>query len=811
MKDLLHRLFGSGTTAPQTATIPPGKQPPAVVDRDSQQVEIGQRLAAITRENDRNSLLATALNDKSAAVRLAAAARLDDPADLDQLRRDSTDKNVQRHARETLKALRAQEQQHEEQRQRIGQLLESATHHAARSWEPLYEARIDTLLEGWQAVSTAATAGEQERFAELLALARDTARRHADELAARAGAIAAKQEMIGACTELETLAQRLAQEDLIESLSAVSALRSTQQTRWDEALAQTPADTPLLSRFRTATRLLDRWLTAAVELSRATPELAALQEPVAGSEAGPQEIIDDCEARIDALRARIDWPVGTKLPPALQDLDQLAQRLAARRRSLQADTRVQLAQLRKRRNALRHMIDEGQLRVAVRAHQWLQKRIAELPAREAAQEAAALAPLGEALAKLHDWYEFASVPKKEELCIAIESLAATTDDVPARAEAVRELRTRWNTLCSADPDADPVLRARFDRAAELAWAPCAAWYEAQRKLQDDNLAARDALCTQWEAALAVAPSDAAGWRTRDRLERDWHGQWKSHEPVRWPEARASQERFKALLGRLRAQLAAERARGSASRRALIERAVALQTQEPLESALAAARELSNDWKQLGWADARDDRPFWQEFREALDAVFARRDAARDAEREARAAAAVAEAQRRADEQAKREQKIAAVRTARQAEVDAALALAAAESARMNGQDIDLAPLAAQVSALPGKSALLLALRKRLQQVQADASLDHAQAAANMETLATLTLDLEILLDAPSPPELAAARMQAKVARLNNAMRQRSSAGEDPRRALEDAWLAVGPLPAAARAPLLARWQALPPA
>lgn len=777
-------------------------------ERERQQADAEQRLAALARQDDRTTLIETALHDKSAKVRLAAAEKLQDPADLERLRRDSSDKNVQRHVREALKAQREQQQQQQETQQRITQLLDALAQHANRNFEPLYDAKLESLSENWRAVAGHASAAEQERYSELAALARDTVARHAAEIAAREGAIAAKKEMIAACTELESVARQLAGEDLTSSLAAVSALRSTQQTRWEEAVTQTAADAPLAARFRRAGQLLDRWLSAAAELSRAGQDVAAVLGSLDADDATiTLDALDEQEAQLDALRARIDWPAEAAPAALLLELDEASRRLAVRRRALQADVREQLAQLRKRRGALRHMIDEGQLRVAVRTHQWLLKRIGELPAREAAQETTALAPLAEALAKLHDWYQFASVPKKEELCVAIEALAGPADDIAERTTAVRELRARWNALCAADPDADPELRARFDRAADIAFAPCAAWYDAQHRLQDDNLAKRAALCDALAARLAAPPTDIAGWRELERHERDLRAQWKTLEPVRWPEARATQDRFHSLLGQMRAQLDGERQRGVAARRALIDRAVALLVHEPLESALNAARGLQDEWKRAGWADPRDDRALWQEFRGAVDAVFARRDAARDAERSAREAAAAEAAQRRAEEEAKREQKKAAVRAARQAEVDAALALADAESAALAGDAGDYAGLQSIIDTVPARAPLGQALRARLGNLAAGKFAVDATT-ANAEKLAALTLELEILLDLPSPPELAAARMQAKIAKLNTALRQRATADGDPRRTLEDAWLAIGPVDGAARAPLLARFRAV---
>lgn len=830
MIDRISRLFrrngNEDTGQPVAPEKPaPASDPETEARRAQQQADIESRHAEIVRSTDTAALLEAALHDKAARVRLAAAEKLQDVTALERLRRESNDKAVQRHVRDTLKALREQENAAQELQQRIRHLLDAIAHHAGRSGiEPLYEAKLDSLESHWREISSAAAADQQERFAEQAALCRDTINRHAAELAGRAHAITAKQELIAACGELEATVGQLAREDLSTSVSAVAALRSIQQTRWDEAAVHTAVDAPLAARFRAAARHLDRWLAAVAELARAGAETAAVFADAGEHADAGLDRIDDWQHTLEELRARIDWPEHCAVPPALTDIDEALQQLAKRRRALQADVRDQLAQLRKRRGALRHMIDEGQLRVAVRTHHWLQKRIAELPAREAAQEQAALVPLTEALAKLHDWYEFASVPRKTELCERIEALAAVdafTDSnaVAGRAAEVRDLRERWNALCAADPDADPELRARFDRAAKLAFAPCAAWYDAQHRKQDDNLAARAALCDSLAAELATLtsapPADTAGWRKLEHRERDLRAQWKTLEPVRWPEARAGQDRFHALLGELRKLLDGERRRNADAKRALVARAQALISHEPLPAALNAARALQEDWKKIGWTDPRDDRALWQQFRSHLDAVFARREqardaerAARDAERAAREAEAAEAARKRADDDARRAAQAQALRAARQEEIDAALALATAESAWLDGTAAD-GSVSGRIEALPGKSPLVTSLRQRAQHMATGIRPDARTLATNGDTLARLTLELEILLDVPSPPELAQARMQAKIGRLNDALRHRSAQeprNADPKRALEDAWLSTGPVTADVRTPLQERFR-----
>ncbi|MFP5504827.1 MAG: DUF349 domain-containing protein, partial [Gammaproteobacteria bacterium] len=653
-------------------------------------------------------------------------------------------------------------------------MLGALEQHARRAFEPLYDAKFDSLASSWQTVSAAASAAERERYAELSALCRDTVERHAAEIAAREQAIAARQQLIAACTELEGLVNRLRSEDLTDSVSAVAALRTTQRTRWEEAATQTPVDEPLARRYRAALPMLDAWLAAAGELPSLAQDVPALAAAINGSEGTDHEQLDAWQEQLDTLLARVEWPSGLLAPAILQELDAVQRRLRELQRARQADLREQVSHIRRRRHALKRMIDEGQLRVATRTQHWLRKRIDELPPREAESERAAQATVDEALARLHDWYEFASVPKKAELCEQAEALAAEMVDAPvntsvaaaditARGEQVRALRDRWNMLCAADPDADPDLRARFDSAVDKAWAPCAAWYAALRQTQDDNLAGRAALCDALDAELAMLDAQPSDWKALEQREREARAAWKSLEPVRWPEARASQERFTALITRLRELLDGARRQGAARRQSLLEAATALSTHEPLEAAIATAKKLQEDWKGAGYCDPREDRRLWGEFRAAVDAVFARRDASRNAERQAREAA-LAEAQaERAAEETRRRQREQAVQDARRAEIDLALAVAAAESRQLAGETVDVTPLAGQLSSLPAKSPLAAPLRARIEQLQNGEQPAADMLAANAEALALLTLDLEILCDLPTPAALGEARMARQVA------------------------------------------------
>lgn len=787
MLDRLAALFRRAPATPPRPATPPARPPApprdegaiaaaraaleAGVDAATAQALLAQDLPVELREralaaiDDSGTLRAIALGDRMARVRLAAAQRLTADADLEALRRDSSDKAVQRHARETLRARREQANRHEQAQARAAELLADLQAHARHALEPLYEARLTTLEKAWLALPPEATDATQQSAArDAIAAARQRLQAQRDELATRARDASAQEELAAACRELEQTLQRLAREDWSGNVAAVTALLTTQQTRWQEAARDTAPPAALAARMREAQGQLSGWLDAAAELPRLADEVSALLQAIDAAGDEPGEQFEAWDEQYQSLTAQLAWPEGHVRPALLDALATAGKRLDQWRRARRADVAATLRHLKGRRQALRRLVEEGQLRAALRLQHWLAARIAELPARERAAEQEALAPVQEALGRLQEWYAFASVPKKEELCARMEALADDAQPPAERSEAVRALREQWNALCAANPEADPELRTRFDAAAERAWAPCAVWHEQQHAQRIANLDARRALCDQLEALLAGAGGADTDWRAIEQQERSLRDRWRQHDPVPWPDARPVHDRFQALVQALREKLEAARARGLAAREALVTQAQQLLEKDDIAAALNEARALQDAWKAAPWAPHKPAQDIWARFRTALDAVYARRDAERDAEKHALEAARAAEQAQRAAEAARRRAQRQERMAARLAALELALEIDALEQ-RAGNDDANLATAA--LAALPA-SPLRDALAARLAALATPLP-DEVRAAHTARRAAQL-LDLEIALDIPSPPELAEARLQRRVGLLGASLR-----------------------------------------
>lgn len=795
----------------------PSQEVAARIAQGKHSIEL--RCQALAILNDTQLLRQIALNDKVAQIRLAAGMRLTSTDDLEVLRRDSKDKSVQRHARHVLKALREQEYATEETRKRITHLLNAIDQHAKRDYEPLHEAKLVALQTAWQEVASCASAMEQEHFAESAGLARHTINRHEESIRKRSAIDSAKQELIAACDELTLVANRLKTEDLTNSVAAIAALRSTQQTRWEEAtflLGHDNMPATQEKQYKLAIKLIDSWLSSISTLPRIEADAANFLTAIAENKTPDTATLEHWQHLLDTLHDHIEWPSELMQPPLLAELALAEKQLQAIQQSNNEDIRSQIMHLRKRRHALKVMIDEGQLRTANKTYQWLSKRINALPKTDADRERGAMAPIEEALKKLHDWYEFSSTPKKVALCERIEALSLEAPDINARADHIRTLREQWNTLCAANPEADPELRARFDRAATIAFAPCAAWYAQQRLIQDKNLQARQALCDALSAELKTTetnpPNTTAAWKMLEQRERDARAQWKMHEPVRWPEAQPTQIQFTTLIAELRTQLDAERDSNANKKKTYITTATELLTKEPINTAIEEVKKLQLRWKEIGHTDPREDHLLWKNFRSAVDAVFARRQAAREADDLARKAEIKEAMARKTAEEENKLRRTQAVIELRKTAYETAHLLAIAESLWLAGNPFDanaleITTLQANINTLEKKNSLTSALRLRMDNMLSDLMPTDAELEINTAQLQQLTLDLEILLDIPSPPALAQARMERKLAKLSAALQGARQIHHD-KEMLEDAWLAPGPIRAEARAPLLARFQAM---
>lgn len=234
------------------------------------------------------------------------------------------------------------------------------------------------------------------------------------------------------------------------------------------------------------------------------------------------------------------------------------------------------------------------------------------------------------LGKLNDWARWSSAQARDKLVEEAEALQTGPSGLPHMAETVPRLRAEWKRL-------DGFSRAtkeqwqRFDQALNHAYQPVLA-ERAERNARLDAIStAKSSLLDEADAWLAGLDREVLNpgelQRRRHALRQSWRGL-----PQAGPrDERRLQIRFHALMDQLDAILQPFLAAETERRQRLTGVAQRLETEANLREAVHQAKTLLQRWRDEnnGVRLPRQlDEQQWRVFREAIDAVFARRDAER---------------------------------------------------------------------------------------------------------------------------------------------------------------------------------------
>jgi hypothetical protein len=246
------------------------------------------------------------------------------------------------------------------------------------------------------------------------------------------------------------------------------------------------------------------------------------------------------------------------------------------------------------------------------------------------------------LREAEDWERWANVPKAEALIETAKQMveAPATPDLGNR---LRGLQALWKEV-------GPMPQRRSKELWEAFKATCDQVYDKVRGVRAEEHEKFAEVAKVKEALIvdAEALSESTDWAaTADKLKA-LQQQWKQsgHLPRKqgdelWQRFRAACDKF---FARRKPELDArhaEEAANLAAKHELIARARAVVSAAPGDGgwgkSIAEIKDLQRDWKDIGFVPRREADAVYQVFRQACDALFQKRDAARDAEANAQRA------------------------------------------------------------------------------------------------------------------------------------------------------------------------------
>ncbi|WP_203141868.1 DUF349 domain-containing protein [Marinobacter mangrovi] len=572
----------------------------------------------ISAETDPQKLLSLATEGKTAAVRLAAAERIEGEDELMAVQRAAKgrDKGVYQLTKKRLQLLRQEKDREQAVQNAIEDLIRQAEEHAKTDNLQLYAARVESLQSQWKNLSSAASNDQHTAF--LTALDACNRRvREVEEASAREAESHHKQEERKATLDLlrDTLnGLREAMPERGPSLSSLDALQKTQENRWMEATRDSEVAKSEQKDYQALMLELRHYIGSVQRLQQQQEALQSLVDA---------ESPDSAELR--QLLETIDWPGGYAQPPALETAARKLGQAREVRKTQTSDQKTQVKALDDLLEKLEKALEQDQYSESRHLHKQAQHAFNALDHKHASQRQARLTLLGRQLQDLQDWRGFATRPKQEELCEAMEYLATQHMEPEAKATHIKELQQEWRDLGGSS---DQSLWQRFKKASDIAYEPCHEYFAAKSELKHVNIDKRQAICDQLADFVDNADWQNADWKAVERIHRVARQEWREAWPVDFKANRPLQKRFDHLLKQVEAPLNEERQKNEASKQAIVERAQALIEHEPLGDAMEQAKALQKEWQGIGITRHREDRKLWQDFRAACDAIFARRDAQR---------------------------------------------------------------------------------------------------------------------------------------------------------------------------------------
>lgn len=596
-------------------------------------VEIDIKQAAVEQLGDEMYLEDIALHSSIARLRQAAAEKISTPAILQSLADAAKvkDKSVYRIAKDKLDAHQRLQKDALQQSARIVSLCEQMESHARAAINPLYAAKAISLAEQWATLADEVDAATSERFEA----ARDLANQRIAELHE-----AEEKEKAIESARIEALASLKALEEALTELKAgdgshydipsLAALVATQEVRWAEAVSGIDTHKDLDIAFRKSLETLKALQSSLEDLHSAKTTIEGLQDRVESS-LDSAEAMSALEKEASELLRRLPFNDDFPRPTLINTLRNIPQRIAFAR--IQQKGLLPANQNNDRDMLQRavSLLEAGSTKEASQLVQALQHQIRF---RADAPDAALLTGISDIemrLKEMREWRRFAVIPKKEELCKEMESLAISPLEPPAQSVRIQELRDAWKALGVVDHRAEQGLWDTFQSQAEKAYEHCKSWIEAQRQIKLTNLETRRTLVSRAQELLERVLQENCDWKPVRKDIKAIRDAWTQAWPVDHKAGKKADGEFRQLTRRIEDAIQSEERRNAERMASLVDKArgaLALSTTE----GTALIRQLQEEWKKTGITSARENHKNWPLFREACDAVFTRLNEERDANR-----------------------------------------------------------------------------------------------------------------------------------------------------------------------------------
>ena len=220
---------------------------------------------------------------------------------------------------------------------------------------------------------------------------------------------------------------------------------------------------------------------------------------------------------------------------------------------------------------------------------------------------------------------------KTAFCEQAEALAQDEDVVEAFKE-LQKLHEQWKDLGPVAKEFREEIWERFRAATSVINKRYQAHFEGMKAQQQDNLAAKTALCEQVEEIANKEITSSSEWNALSKEIEEIQAKWRTIGFATRKDNQKVYDRFRAACDKF-----FERKRASfsefkdsmnenlAKKMAIIEEAESLKDSTDWKATSDRLIELQKQWKEIGAVPRKKSEQIWKRFRAACDAFFTARD------------------------------------------------------------------------------------------------------------------------------------------------------------------------------------------
>lgn len=583
-----------------------------------------------------------AVNGSSSKIRQAAATKL---ASLDILQSvsksiKSKDKTVYKIVKDKLELYKAEQREQQALHQQLEQLCENVASLAKTIDTATLPQRASRFENEWQTLTAEMTENPfisayetnikicKERVEQL----RQEEEKRLEKVRAEAAAKDAFKFVIDGLRDfLSGLYD--AQDIDIDFAAKSTEVVETKQNDWHQALnaaRPTKEQSDLFNKLIEAVGSLIIGLSQKGSLTQLTDKLKDCED---------EAVIEETQKQISDLLRPAKLLTPAQVPEIVDKtraaISEFQQKIEKQHEEEQSAIRQLVGLIRK----VNSFIESGNLRQASGLRKAINEKlevIEQLPSRIETQ----IEELDEGINKLQDYRNFATEPKKRELITEMQALAdiakSYTDknldslDRENLADKVKKLQSDWKELVYGGKDTQPELWDEFHALSQIAFEPCKEFFNEKAEERQQNLEKRKDILSQLELYLDKNDWEHADWKEVEKVLRTAKQEWSSYTPVERAANAPVQKSFNSALKSIQSFVDKEYEKNKSSKASVVAQAKQLESMENTQDAIAKVKQLQAQWKNCGRTWQKDENKLWKEFRGYCDAVFDRKQKESDA-------------------------------------------------------------------------------------------------------------------------------------------------------------------------------------